>query len=189
MNIDPPPPTIITIPQSLLFGLSTPTLPPSPHLSAEDPIGDALTTIFQAIAGPSRMGHGLNNKPLTAERWYEYTKGDAHIWMDIPLGHLNPDAEVEQKPAKYLKAMLEGGTPTLLGCHGQDQEVYSELLYARPFHAAGSWYRRFEDSLNVLKNPFDTQIKRSLLFLGDLGVLGDVYQLRSIPLRREGLLR
>jgi hypothetical protein len=28
-----------------------------------------------------------------------------------------------------------------------------------------------------------------LLFLGDLGVLADVYVLRSIPLRQEGLLR
>ena len=123
----------------MLFGLPAPVPPPPPQLSAEDPIGDALSIIFQAIAKPSRVGHGLASEPLTADGWYEYTEGDTHIWMDIPLGHLNPDSEVKQRPAKYLKAMLEGGTPTLLGCHGREQEVYSEQLYAWPF-VTGLWF-------------------------------------------------
>jgi hypothetical protein len=55
MNIDSPyPPSVMNIPCPLFFGLSTPALPPTTvttPLSAEDPIGDALTTIFHAIAG------------------------------------------------------------------------------------------------------------------------------------------
>jgi hypothetical protein len=52
MNVDLPPPPF---PCPMFFGLSTPALPPTTAttpLSAKDPIGDALTTIFHAIAGP-----------------------------------------------------------------------------------------------------------------------------------------
>jgi hypothetical protein len=43
--------------------------------------------------------------------------------------------------------------------------------------------------IEILENPFDPRVERALLFLGDLGVMGDVYTLRSIPLCWEGLYR
>jgi hypothetical protein len=189
MNIDPPSPPF---PRLMLFGLSTPAPPPTTAttpLSAEDPIGDALTTIYQTLAGPRLAEHRSERTPLASEGWYEFIKQDAHVWMDTPPPHPTKDEEDELEPAKYLKAALIGGTPTLFGSQGQNQNIYSELLFAHPFHAAETCYQHFDHPLDVLKNPFDPRIERSLLFLGDLGVMGDIYMLRSIPLHREGLLR
>ena len=109
--------------------------------------------------------------------------------MNIPPLYPDPDDENDLSPAKYLKATLKDGTPMLEGCQGQGQNIFSELLYARPFHAAGNHFHHFDAPLTLLENPFDPRIERSLLFLGDLGVLADIYLLQSIPLRREGLLR
>jgi hypothetical protein len=189
MNVDPPPPPF---PRPMFFGLSTPAPPPTTAttpLSAEDPIGDALTTIFHVIAGPRLAEQRSEHTPLASEGWYEFIKQDAHVWMDIPPPHPTKDEEDKLEPAKYLKAALIGGTPTLFGSQGQNQNIYSELLFARPFHAAETRYQHFDHPLDILKNPFDARIERLLLFLGDLGVMGDVYMLRSIPLRQEGLLR
>jgi len=142
------------------------------------------------MAGPRLTSRGgPDHTPLTSEGWYEYILGDAHVWMDIPLLHPDPNDEVKLSPAKYLKASLHEGTPMLSGCQGQGQNIYTELLYARPFHAAGTRFHHFDASLEILKDPFNPRIERSLLFLGNLGVLADVYLLRSIPVRQEGLLR
>jgi hypothetical protein len=194
MNIDISPlsPFELT-PQPLLFGLPTPAPPPTvsttPCLSAEDPIGDALTTIWQAIAETRQSSHrGPDHTPLTREGWYKYICRDAHVWMDIPLLYANPDDD-KLSPAKYLKATLVAETLTLLGCQGQGQEIYSEQLVAYPFHAIATHYNHYNSSLEILENPFDARVERSLLFLGDPGILGDVYTLQSIPLHREGLLR
>jgi hypothetical protein len=35
--------------------------------------------------------------------------------MDIPPPHITEDEEDKLKPARYLKAVLVAGTPTLLG--------------------------------------------------------------------------
>jgi hypothetical protein len=188
MNVDFPSLTSFVItPQPLLFGLSTPAPPPTasttPHLSAEDPIGDTLTTVFQAMTGPRLTSHGgPDHTPLTSEGWYKYICRDAHVWMDIPPLHIDPDDKGKLLLAKYLKATLEVGTPTLHRCQGRGQNIYSKLLLAHQFHAAGSCYHHFDASLEILENPFDPRVERSLLFLGDLGVLADVYVLRSIPL-------
>jgi hypothetical protein len=107
--------------------------------------------------------------------------------MNIPP--LYPDDENNLSPAKYLKATLKDGTPILEGCQGWGQNIFSELLCARPFHAAGNRFHHFDAPLTLLENPFNPRVERSLLFLGDLGVLADIYLLRSIPLRQEGLLR
>jgi len=98
MNIDSPPlDSVVNNPQTLLFGLPTPTPPPTtsttPRLSQEDPIGDALTTIFQHMTGQTvTTQEGSDHTPLTSEGWYEFHPGDAHVWMDVPL-HPNPDNE------------------------------------------------------------------------------------------------
>jgi hypothetical protein len=195
MNIDSPSFSTIEFPPlPLRFGLPAPTPPPPPFptpiLSAEDPIGDALTTVFQAITGPQLVSRrGPDHTPLTSEGWYEYTIGDAHVWINIPPLHSDSDDRGELSPAKYLKATLKEGVPILEGCQGRGQDIFEELLYARPFHAAGNRFIHFDAPLDILENPFDPRVERSLLFLGDLGVLADVHTLRTIPLRREGLLR
>jgi hypothetical protein len=183
MNIDFPPLTSLEItPQPLLFELSTPAPPLSiattPHLTVEDPVGDALITVFQAIAGPRLTSHGgPDHTPLTSEGWYEYMLGDAHVWMEIPLFHIDSDDKDKLSPAKYLKVTLKARTPILQGCQGQGQNIDSEQLLACPFHAAGNCFYHFDTSLEILENPFDPRVERTLLFLGDLGVLADVYML------------
>jgi hypothetical protein len=195
MNVDSPQLQLITItPQPLMFGLSTPAPPPTasttPHLSAEDPIGDTLTTIFQHMTGQERIPQeGTDHTPLTSKGWYEFRPGDAHVWMDIPPSPPDPDNEEKRVPARYLKATIRDGTPILQGCQGRGNNIYSEILCTHPFHAAGTRFLSFDTTLEALEDPLDPRIERSLLFLGDLGVLADVYVLRTIPLRREGLLR
>jgi hypothetical protein len=81
MNIDSPPLSSFEFPLlPVRFGLPAPTPPPPPFptpiLSAEDPIGDALTTVFQALAGGQIVSRGgPDHTPLTSEGWYEYTLG------------------------------------------------------------------------------------------------------------------
>jgi hypothetical protein len=124
MNIDSPPLNRdMTTPQTLLFGLSTPAPPPTtsttPRLSAEDPIGDALTTIFQHMTGQRRVSQeGSDHTPLTSEGWYEFSPGDAHVWMDIPPLYPDPNDEERPVPARYLKVTVQSGTPILQGCQG-----------------------------------------------------------------------
>jgi hypothetical protein len=142
------------------------------------------------MSGPSLESQRYpDHTPLTNEGWYEFKPHDAHVWMDIPPRYPDPNHENQLVPAMYLKAMIQDGTPLLRGCQGQGQNIYSELLCARPFHAAGNRLQHFDADLKILKDPLDPRVERSLLFLGDLGVLGDIYLLRTLPLRMEGLLR
>ena len=107
MNVDSPLPSSEFRLVPFHFRLPAPSPPPppfpTPHLSAEDPIGDTLYTIFQAMAGPRLTGRGgPDHTPLTSEGWYEYIPGDAHVWMDIPPLHPDPNDESKLSPAKYL---------------------------------------------------------------------------------------
>jgi hypothetical protein len=178
---------------SLFLHPSTPppTASPTPAISAKDPIGDALEIVFRAaVAGPS----SLNPSPMIynahpGDGWYETVSGSAHVGITIPSFHpADAQRNSDNIPAKYLKAALLAGTPTLLGCHGITHPVYSTQLVASPFHAPAPRYHN-PLPLEILENPFDMRIERVLLFLGDLGVMGDIYMLCSLPLRCQGLYR
>jgi hypothetical protein len=100
------------------------TLPTTPHttpgLSAKDPIRDALEVVYQAATagvGPSSSSSSsatYTNHP--GEGWYKYSLGSAHVSIDIPTPLLTTQRNSDNTPAKYLKAVLLAGTPTLLGC-------------------------------------------------------------------------
>jgi hypothetical protein len=180
---------------SLFLHLSTPppTATTTPSLSAEDPIGDTLKVVFNAIArdipsSSSSLSSSQNLHP--GDGWYEFIPGSAHVSLDIPSPLSGPanQGHSDNSPAKYLKATLLAGTPTLLGCQGRSHPVYSMHLIARPFHSPAP---RYYDPrpIEILEHPFDMRIERALLFLGDLGVMGDIYILRSLPMRCQGLYR
>ena len=190
MDIDP----FLPMPTPSLLPISNP--PPTrqqsaiPHLSIDDPIGDALDIVMQAAAEPSQDSSSLPERhdQSPGEGWYEHIQESAHVWLDIPPLQTVNHGSSDLIPAKYLKAALVAGVPMLLGCQGRQEQVYSEQLTARPFHAPASRYHN-PSPIEILENPFDPRVERALLFLGDLGVMGDIYSLRSIPLRREGLYR
>jgi hypothetical protein len=171
-----------------------PTTNATPTLSAEDPIGDALMVVFCSIArdvlSSSSSSSSLPQDHLPGDGWYESILGSAHVSVDIPSPLSAPvnQEHSDNSPAKYLKAALLAGTPTLLGCQGRAHPIYSLHLTACPFHAPAPRYHD-PHPIEILENPFDMRVKRALLFLGDLGVMGDIYMLRSMPMRRQGLYR
>jgi hypothetical protein len=179
---------------SLFLHSSTPppTAIATPSLSAEDPIGDALDIVFHSIArdvpSSSSSSSSFPQDLLPGDGWYESIPGSTHVGIDIP-SPLSAPANQEHSDnslAKYLKATLLAGTPTLLGCQGRSHPVYSMHLTAHPFHAPTPHYHN-PHPIEILEHPFDMRIERALLFLGDLGVMGDIYILCSLPMRRQGL--
>jgi hypothetical protein len=179
---------------SLFLHSSTPppTANATPTLSAEDPIGDALEVVFRSIVRDTPSSSSslslLPQDHLPGDGWYESVPGSAHVSVNIPspLSAPTNQRHSDNSPAKYLKAALLAGTPTLLGCQGRSHPVYSMHLTAQAFHAPAPCYHD-PRPIEILENPFDMRIERALLFLGDLGVMGDIYTLRTLPMRRQGL--
>jgi hypothetical protein len=134
----------------------------------------------QATQPPTEAAHTMGNEwyqAINNNGWYKY-KPDQHI-SGVKLRWENPDMP---DYAAYLKPEMQAGNPMLLGSMGPGQPVYGMDLQAQPYHAVEPEHFP-EISFDCLSNPLNPHLNQAVATLGDLGVTGDIFCLRQLPLK------
>ena len=126
--------------------------------SADDPVGDAVRIIAEAVASADPEVHyhlppgGNHYRDHLGPEWYPY-KPDQHISC-LTL----KDKSGNEVAAKYLHMGLHLGEPMLMGTMGYNRPVHSQPLHALPFHAPAP-SRLILPSFRTLQHPFDPCIE------------------------------